>query len=320
MTSKSKKNASELFIILNPKSAGGKTASQWKKMEPEIIKNFSEWEVVFTQRQGHATELTRKAIKNGAKKIIAIGGDGTINEVVRGFFHKTGKPLVSGSKAPVLGIISAGSGSDFVRTLEMPKKQSEIIQVLKAGKTKNIDVGMASYISNSGEKEKSTFINIAEVGIGGEVVKKVNDSGKGGSLTYYWHLATTLFQYQNKKVKITIGTGKDKEEQELIINGIIIANGKYFGGGMKIAPGAVLDDGLFDIIILEEMTKVEMILKMGMLRSGEHVKQKGVQVHRASKISVETQENALLEFDGEQLGTTPSSFSILPKAISIIVP
>lgn len=314
------KIAPEVFVIVNPKSAGGRTVQTWKdKYEPEFIRAFQEWEVAFTEKSGHASELAAQAIKRGVKKIIAVGGDGTIHEVTQGFFRSDGKPRVKpGSDGPHLGIISAGTGSDFVKTLHLPSSPAELVRVIKNGHTKTIDAGRLEYRDFQGEPAKSMFINIAEVGIGGDVCKTINASGKGGFLAYQWYSFTTLLKFQPQAVKIKM----DGREMEQRATGVIVANGRYFGGGMKVAPAAQVDDGIFDVIILDDMPRFEMILKMGKIKTGSHINEKGVRIFQAKEVVVEAADNAtfLLDADGESPGHCPVKFKIVPASMSVIVP
>jgi YegS/Rv2252/BmrU family lipid kinase len=308
---------SDVFIIVNPNSASGKTAYLWKNIENEFQKLFEDWDVAFTENPGHASELAAKAIDQGCKTIISVGGDGTINEVVQGFFDKNDKSRkISKSKFPSLGFISAGTGSDFIKSLSLPKSIPEQIAVLKNGNVKKIDTGRVDFVSNSGKNEKRHFINIADIGIGGEVVRAVNKIENKGVLNYNFFTLLTLLKFQSKKIQLTI----DKEKMELDASAVIVANGKYFGGGMKIAPDANIEDGLFDVIVLPKKPKLNFLLGFTKVRSGNHIHDKDIIIRRGKKVIVNTFDTALLDVDGEQPGRAPVTFGINPKSISVILP
>jgi len=312
-------NKNETVVIINPKSADGATKKRWPEIKRNYLEKNDDITLKMTEYQGHATILSREAILAGAKTVVAVGGDGTISEVVAGFFDEKGKLINKAGKGTALGIITAGSGSDFVRTAKLPKKLNEAIDVIVADKRKKIDVGMLSYNDKEGNSIKRAFINIAEAGIGSEVIKILEEQGKGLGSWLSYQVATVrgLISYKNKRMKITID---DKKVYSGVFNGIIVANGKYFGSGMKVAPKALLDDGNFDVVILEEMNKLDMILKVAKLQSGDHLFEPRVIFRRAKSVKIESDDDVLIESDGELIGGCPISFDIVPQAIELIVP
>lgn len=314
-----KQRSEPVVFIVNPQAGGGKSERELKRLILEIESIYANAKVQYTDAKGHATDLARAAVLGDAELIVAVGGDGTISEVAAGFFDAKGKPLKTLKQAPVLGILPAGSGSDYAKTLGIPRSSAIALQILQTRHTRTVDVGLIDFIDLNGNKAKRIFINIADIGIGGEVVDILERQGKrmGAFISYQIATLRGLIGYKNKQLEIII----DKTQKfEGTYNGVIVANGKYFGSGMKIAPNAVCDDGLFDVIMLGEMGKLEMIAKMQKVRSGNHIYDKGVTVHRAKHVSIKSDSRALLDCDGEMPGTCPAEFSILPSALKVVVP
>jgi YegS/Rv2252/BmrU family lipid kinase len=306
-------------FIINPQAGGGKSAQELKELLAEIEAVYGNAKIVFTERKLHATELAREAVKTAAELIVAVGGDGTISEVAAGFFDEEGKAMKPVRQAPALGILPAGSGSDYARTLGIPRASAIALQILQTKKTKTVDAGLVEFVGLNGQKTKRIFINIADVGIGGEVVDILERQGKrlGSFLSYQLATLRGLIGYKNKNLEITIDK---KQKFDGTYNGIIVALGKYFGSGMKIAPNAEPDDGYFDVVMLGDMSKLEMVAKMQKVRNGSHIFDKKVTVHRAKHVSIRADARALLDCDGEMPGECPAEFTILPAALKVVVP
>jgi YegS/Rv2252/BmrU family lipid kinase len=314
-----KQRSEPAVFIINPQAGGGKSAQELKELLAEIEAVYGNAKIVFTERKLHATELAREAVQAGAELIVAVGGDGTISEVAAGFFDEEGKAMKPVRQAPALGILPAGSGSDYARTLGIPRASAIALQILQTKKTRTVDAGLVEFVGLNGQKTKRIFINIADVGIGGEVVDILERQGKklGAFLSYQLATLRGLIGYKNKNLEITIDK---KQKFDGTYNGIIVALGKYFGSGMKIAPNAEPDDGYFDVVMLGDMSKLEMIAKMQLVRNGSHIFDKKVTVHRAKHVSIRADARALLDCDGEMPGECPAEFTILPAALKVVVP
>lgn len=316
---KRKQRKEPVVFIVNPQAGGGKSERQLKDLLATIESIYANARIQFTERKLHATELAAAAIEAGTDLIVAVGGDGTISEVAAGFFDSKGKPLKTGKQAPTLGILPAGSGSDYAKTLGIPRSAAIALQILQTGHTRTVDAGLVEFTATSGERTKRIFINIADVGIGGEVVDILERQGKrlGAFISYQVATLRGLIGYKNKQLEITIDK---KQKFEGTYNGVIVALGQYFGSGMKIAPNAIPDDGLFDVVMLGEMSKLEMVAKMQKLRTGTHIFEKNITVHRAKHVSIKSATKALLDCDGEMPGECPADFTILPGALKVVVP
>jgi len=318
MARRKQRNEPAVFIV-NPQAGGGKSDKELKQLLADIESIYGNAKIQFTERKMHATELARTAVESGTELIVAVGGDGTISEVAAGFFDAKGKPLKPVKQAPALGILPAGSGSDYARTIGIPRSSAIALQILQTRKTKAMDVGMIDFTGNDGTPTRRMFINIADVGIGGEVVDILERQGKklGAFLSYQIATVRGLIGYKNKNLEITLDK---KQKFDGVYNGVIVAIGKYFGSGMKIAPDAQPDDGFFDVVMLGEMSKLEMIAKMQKVRNGTHIFEKNISVHRAKHVSIKSDIKALLDCDGEMPGECPADFTILPGALNVVVP
>jgi YegS/Rv2252/BmrU family lipid kinase len=307
--------ARKSVLIVNPKSANGTTGRNWTRIDQEIRRGLkTDLDVRFTERQGHATTLASEAIKEGCDRVVAVGGDGTINEVVNGFFEK-GKPI---NPNAALAAMSIGTGSDFVKTLEFPSTPFEAAERIRRGKAWTIDLGKCTFTSLDGEQQSRLFINIADFGSGGAVVDKVNRTSKvfGGQISFLWGILTTLPTYKNKLTKYRVDDGPEKEE---VLNTFIVANGRYYGGGLKPAPNAQLDDGLLDIVSIGDVGFLEAVSSLGKFRKGTYLEIAKVKFSRGKTVVASSEEPQLVEMEGEVVGRLPAQFEVLPKAMKIIV-
>ena len=308
-------NARKTVLIVNPKSANGATGRNWSRIDQEIRRGLqTNYDVKFTERLGHATELTREAIKDGYELVVAVGGDGTINEVVNGFF------LDSRSLNPdaTLAVMSIGTGSDFVRTLEFPTTPFEAAERIRSRKVWTVDLGRCSFVDFDGEQRSRFFINIAGFGVEGAVVDKANRTTKalGGPISFVWAILTTFLTYKNKLTRYRID---DSPEEEKILNTFAVANGRFYGGGTKAAPKAQLDDGLFDIISVGDIGFLTLVYNLGKFRNGTYLEDPRVSFWRGRTVVASSEETQLVEMDGEVVGHLPARFEILPNAMKLIV-
>jgi YegS/Rv2252/BmrU family lipid kinase len=301
-------------FIVNSKSANGATGKNWPNINQEIKRGLkTDYDVRFTERHGHGTSLASEAIKDGYELVVAVGGDGTINEAVNGFFDK-GKPL---NPEAALAVMSVGTGSDFVKTLEFPTTPFEAAERIRSGKVWSVDLGKCSFVGLDGEQRSRLFINIAGFGFEGAVVDKVNRTTKafGGPVSFLWAILTILPTYKNKLTKYQIDDRP--EEQKVLL--FVVANGRYFAGGLKPAPDAQLDDGLFDIVSLGDLGFLETVSNLGKFRKGTHLGYPKVSSWRGRTVVASSEETQLVEMDGELVGRLPARFEILPKAMKLIV-
>lgn len=300
-------------LVVNPQSAGGKTERRWPELRATIAEAFGPFEERFTRAAGDATRLTREALRAGAELVVAVGGDGTINEVVNGFFDEAGPVNPKAS----FGIVPAGTGGDFIKTLGVPRDTFAAAAALKSA-PRAIDVGRLCYVDAGGQPALRHFINIASFGIGGLVDRYVNQSSKalGGKLSFAIATLKAGAAYKNARVRLTLDDGPAKEGR---IYNVAVANGRYFGGGMKVAPDAALDDGWFDVITMGDFNFGDLILRGLDIYSGKHLSNPKVSVHRARRIEATPTDGGevLLDVDGEAPGRLPATFELLPGALQV---
>ncbi len=304
----------KILAIVNPCSSNGNTGKEWPAFEKMIKEAGLEFESQLTEYPGHATEIARHALKNAYEIIVSVGGDGTMNEVLNGFFEND-QPI---NKNASLSVFSRGTGCDFARTMAIDNSVEAIIEILKNKKRRYLDIGKCRFLEYSGEQVDRYFLNVSDVGIGGETTYRVNRNSKAlkGFLSFLIGTISTIAVYKNKKLHIVID---DKTFINKTLNTVVIANGKYFGGGMQIAPDAKIDDGLFDIIVLGNFSKSELIMNFPKIYKGSHIGHPKVERYRGKKIVIKSTDRVLIELDGEQPGTLNAEYHIIPKAISVLV-
>jgi YegS/Rv2252/BmrU family lipid kinase len=306
-------------VIVNPKSQGGRLGARWPEIAETLTRAFP-YDVVHTAGRGDATKLAREALEKGAERIVAIGGDGTINEVTNGFFVD-GKPIAPEAS---LAIIPFGTGGDFRRTVGLPTDAAAAAQVIAANHRRKIDIGKLQLTDHDGKPALRMFINIASFGISGLLDRMINEGGKKlGRIGYLTTGLRATISYKNQRVQLVFD-GKLDERVDVTIYNVAVANGKFYGGGMKIAPDAELDDGSFDVTVVGDLSFMQ--LATGFARkvyTGAHLKTKGISVRRAKIIDAEPVDpNEKVEFDvdGEHLGRLPARFELLPQALWLVVP
>ena len=308
--------ASRTVVVVNPNSQGGKLGKRWRDIADTLGRAFP-FDDVMTQGPGDATRLTRDALKAGAERVVAIGGDGTINEVVNGFFEDG----VAVAPEASFALVPFGTGGDFKRTLGIPVRIDEAAAVIAANKRRRIDVGRLELTASDGGRVTRMFANIASFGVSGVVDRLVNESGKklGGRLSFMLATARATLSYTNQRVQLVFD-GKDRVEAT--INTVAVANGRYFGGGMHVAPHAELDDGAFDVISIGDLTFGEIVRSGRKLYAGTHLAMDKVSSRRARVVEAEPIDPGAvveLDVDGEAPGRLPARFEIVPSALWVVV-
>jgi YegS/Rv2252/BmrU family lipid kinase len=301
------------IVIINPIAGAGRI-KKWLAANLSIIeKHCGPLDLKFTTKPGDASGFARKAVENRIKKLIVVGGDGTFNEVINGFFDENGNC----SKETALLPLAVGTGADFVRSIG---GNGDLLTSLKSSE-QFIDIGRAKYINAEGKNELGYFLNISSFGASGLIVNKVNHSSKrfGGKISFFLGTLRGLSQYRKKNIRLKVDQHFD---EKLEINSVVIANGRYFGGSMMIAPEAFIDDGLFDIIIIKP-AGLMTFLRYGLnIYQGTHLKRPEFQLLKGKNIEVIPLETGpvLIEADGEQPGKLPVQYDILPGVLRLIAP
>lgn len=303
------------LVIVNPASANGSTGKLWPRIAERLhgAGLFFEWEM--TGGPGDATRLAREALLGGYEYIISVGGDGTLNEVANGFLDDDG-PV---NPCAVLGVLPRGTGCDFSRAVGIPKDLERAAACLMGGGVATIDAGKVRYVGHDGEVHTRYFVNVCDVGLGGDTVDRVNHTSKasGGFCSFLWGAVVSLLRYRNHEVSISI----DGEEPfDASVTVLAMANGRYFGGGMQIAPLADPADGLLDVVLCRDFGKLEAIANLPRLYRGTHLAHPKVVHRRARAVRVTSTERVLLDLDGEQPGVLETEASVVPAALNIRVP
>jgi len=300
-------------VIINPASNRGRTRMRWGEIREGLKSFIREFKYEFTEKPQHATDIAREAIKDGADLVIGVGGDGTMNEIANGFYED--RRIIN--PEATLGLVPSGTGCDLMRSLNIPPGLKGALQVLSDAPAVRMDVGQVRYRTNDGREEDRYFLNIADFGLGGEVVREVTERRlRRKASSYIRCLVTTMARYKNKRVHIRVD-GRALPDGEYLIGAV--ANGRIFGKGMKVAPDARLDDGLFDSILIRGFRFLEFCRHGWKLMNGTHVTHPKVTVIRGRKVEAwpEEGEQVLLELDGDQLGRLPATFEIVPRALLV---
>jgi len=304
-------------LVVNPRSQGGRLGKRWKDIADTIGRAFP-FDEAITEAPGDATRLTREALRGGAERVVAMGGDGTINEVVNGFFDDHGKPIAPEAS---FAVIPFGTGGDFRRTVQLPTELADAARVIAADHRRKIDVGRLEFTAAGGGRTARMFANIASFGVSGVVDRLVNESGKKlGRLTFAVATARATWSYKNQRVQLTFDGG---DRVEATINTVAIANGRYFGGAMMVAPSAELDDGQFDVIAMGDFGFGDLLKSGRRLYKGTHLTMDKVTARRARVVEAEPIDPGSvieLDVDGENPGRLPARFELVPAALWLVVP
>jgi YegS/Rv2252/BmrU family lipid kinase len=297
-------------VIVNPAAGANATRRKWPHIHRLLRHIGLSFDYQHTEGVGHAIELARAAASSGYRFLVAVGGDGTVNEVANGILS------VAGSRGTVIGVINTGTGSDFVRSVGLPRNYTHACSCLTASRRLLIDVGVVEY-RKDGQTLRRFFINAAGVGFDAEVVETTERLPKyfGGTIPYVTGVLRTLAGYKNKPVVLRVG---DRVETKRILS-VVVANGCYFGGGMRVAPQAELGDSLLDVITVGDMGKFELLKAFPKIYKGTYISHPKVRMEKATKITIESQERFLVHADGELLGEGPVSFWLVPSALSVAV-
>lgn len=304
----------KVFFVINPVSAGKKTAKEWPIFEKQLKGLGYKFDCAFTEYPEHATLITREVLKSGYDLVVSVGGDGTMNEVVNGFFENDEIINIDAK----LAVFSRGTGCDFIKSFGIKKGFDDFIKIIERNQFQKLDVGKANFIDASGQAVSKYFLNISDVGLGGETTRRVNKTKKHlkGHLAFYIGAMLTIFKYRNKKIEVQIDDEIVKNEK---INSVIVANAKYFGGGMYISPESEANDGFLDIIIIGDFTTFELIRDFHLIYKGKHLTHPKVYHYKGKKVKIKSEPVALLELDGEQPGTTPAEFKIMTQSIKVLI-
>jgi YegS/Rv2252/BmrU family lipid kinase len=299
----------QTVFLVNPASGNGATGKRWPELAHRASLLGLSGETLLSDHPGHLIELARAAVDGGARLVVAVGGDGTLNEVVNG---------IAGRDVE-LATIPLGTGMDFVRTYGIPTKFDDAVRCALGGATRTIDAGRVAHRTWPGEAAERWFANVGSVGMSGAVAQRANGMSKrlGGKLTFFYALTRVFLEWQNTQVTVLLDDG---EERRGLMHDVVVANGAWHGGGMKLAPAAQPDDGLFEVVLIGDVGKLDFLTTAPKIYKGRHVEHAKVEVVRSKRVEVDAGERLPIEVDGEQVGTTPAVFEVVPGALRVRVP
>lgn len=301
---------SRVFLV-NPASANGSTGRRWPELARRAAALGLDGETVLSERPGHLTELAAQAVAGGATAIVAVGGDGTVHEVVDGLARTDGCDRVE------LGVIPFGTGRDFARSLRIPRGLDDALAVARSGRVRTVDLGRATYTTGDGEAV-AYFANFAGAGISGAIADRANRTTKafGGRLSFIWATLAVFSRWQPTEMTVEI----DGDRRQVLLLEALAMNGDYTAGGMWVAPEASLEDGAFDVVLIGDFSKAEFATTFPKIYRGTHVSHAKVEIVRARELRVDAPSPLPIVLDGEQPGTTPVRFEIVPAALRVRVP
>jgi YegS/Rv2252/BmrU family lipid kinase len=255
------------------------------------------------------SELARQAADGGARLLVVVGGDGSVNEVANG---------IAGRDGVEIAVIARGTGWDFVRTYDIPHDVARAARIAAGGAVREVDVGRVAFRGWDGSDRTALFANIASAGMSGAIAQRANETTKalGGKVSYLWATLAVFFPWRNDVIRVDV----DGARREGRMHDVVVANGKYFGGGMMICPDAAPDDGLFDVLLIGDLTKRDLLLTLPKTYRGKHLPHPKAEVLRGAVVTVHADEPLPIELDGEQPGTTPARFEVVPRALRVRIP
>ena len=307
------------YLVVNPEACNGKAGKRWPRVKKQILEQGLSFDYQLTSAPGEATALSRQALEKGYKRIVAVGGDGTLNEVANGFFQVD--KIIRNQAA--LGLIPEGTGGDFARLMKIPRDIKDCASRISRGKSRPIDVAHARFQPRdpdlTGETAARYFFNAGDVGLGGATIALTQRLGKfmGGFLSYYAAMVISMVLYRNREITAVIDDHVTWAGKVVVL---VVANGQYFGGGMKVTPMALPDDGLLDVLLVADLSKPRLLFSSHRVYKGTHLEIPEVQSFRGRKICIQSpHNNVLFQLDGECLGRAPVEIRILPGALHFIV-
>lgn len=302
------------FVIINPNAGNGKAQKKWRD---QLMQAFQQGSIIFeyayTKAQNHATELAQNAIKQGYRRLIGIGGDGTFNEIVNGVATQN----YALSTDITLCFLPAGTGNDWVKTFNIPTKTEQIVQMLQKHKTYLHDIGKVVY-QHAAQKKERFFLNVAGTGFDAYIGQKMENKAKWlGKITYMYELLSGLVGYKN----IEMGIKNSANTLKTKVFSINVSICQYFGSGMKIAPTAVPNDGLLDVTLIENFTKMDAISQLKNLYDGSFVKHPKISTYKTQAVEIKTSQIIYLQLDGEMLNTQTNcvQFEVMPLGLKVVV-
>jgi YegS/Rv2252/BmrU family lipid kinase len=307
------------LLIVNPAAGGGRAGKTLGELRGIAERRLGGVDVAVTERPGHAVDLARAAAEQGRERIVAVGGDGTLHEVANGVLS-AGR----GSDTAV-GFIGQGTGGDFRRTLGITHRLDAYLDALASGRERASDVGALTYRGSDGQERTRWFVNILSAGMGGLVDRYVADTTKafGAQAAYYVASLRALAVCKRGRLRCTVGLGAESRDARIDTFMIAICNGRYFGGGMHVAPMAAIDDGRFEVVSIDGASKAALLMHSRRIYDASHLSAPGVTHFACDRIAMDIEDESsrgvfLLDVDGEPLGGLPLDVRLEAKALRLL--
>ncbi len=301
-------------VIVNPKAGNGRTSKIWINVESSLKQSIGPFKSIQTTCRGDAKHLTRQEIKNGTLRIVAVGGDGHLNEVINGFIEND----LPFNRDAALSFLMTGTGCDFQRSLEIPTNLKSAIENLRLAKERQIDVGKVTFTKSDGTKHVRYFGNIASFGLSGAVDRYIENCHPPaflkGTPLFFWATIKTVLTHPNQPVKFQIDDGPEQQIQTRLG---LLANGRYFGGAMLAAPKAELDNCMLDLLMLKEISLAKFLWHLPKIYKGAHLKLPEVFFQKVRKFKASSEESVILDIDGESPGYLEATFEVLPRILKM---
>lgn len=299
-------------FLVNPASANGSTRTAWPEIAHRAAAAGLEGQALFSDGPGGITTAAERAAGMGAERVVVVGGDGTVNEAVNGLLK------VGAGREVELAVIPRGTGTDFARTFRIPTKLDQAIVVARGDVVRPVDAGEVSYRAWDGSAGSAFFANVASAGMSGAVAMRANSTSKalGGKASFLWATLAVFARWRNAEVSVDV----DEEHREGSMLDVIVANCEWLGGGMHMAPSAKPDDGLFDILLIGDVTKRDLVQTLPKIYRGTHLPHPKAEELRGRTVRLDAQTPLPVELDGEQPGTTPATFEVVPGALRVVAP
>ena len=303
----------KIAFIVNPHAAAGSAGKSWPTIKALAEDRLGPFSTYFTTGPGDANELTRQALSRGAEVVICVGGDGTLNEVVNGFMEEGG----SIRPEATLGFIPRSTGCDLAKSVHIDRELDRALDIIKQAHTRILDLGRIRYQDRRGQPSYRYFHNVTSFGLGGEVDERANRTTKafGGFLSFLWAMVISLLKYNKKKIHLKVDKSFDGE---ITIWNVAVANGQYHGGGMWVAPEARVDDGLFHVTVVGDLTLPEVFWNLPKLYNGKIYQVEQVSSFVGNRVEAFSDQRVLLDVDGEQIGALPVVIEVVPRAVHLI--